>query len=447
MLVRDEIAEFETWLGESLNKEPRPTEDMISFIQKSNAHQAKLQRRRFQFSIIVSVVLFLFLIFAIFQAIIANNESARANQEANGQYEQVQTLGLVTNTRKIDLDAASLSSPLLLNESLWVTAYTTTTQQVTETIQTTQEEGQLYRLAVHTGEVIATFDVGKSAQPPKVYGDFVWVLNAEAAHLTVINTLTNEMQRIENLPASVENLIYRDDAIYVLINNNDVLRIDRISGDITATLDEAEYGNQALLDDGRWLWLLNSDTGLWRIDPATATMQAITPETNIAKAVYRGEEQSWLLTADAIIGVDDTGEIVSRSVGRLPEALYSDADNLWIAVQNTDSAAGRDLLRFDLQQGEITERIALNEPIRRMMPIDGDFWFTTSTDELLRYSLGDLRRISFNGSGRLEQPTFDGEVLWFAHSDNHFLYRIDVQNERLLPALTDRQSRMASTCG
>lgn len=229
--------------------------------------------------------------------------------------------------------------------------------------------GSLQQVDVATRRVAATIPLEMDvwtvdAAPHGIYG-----VDGERSLVSRHDPASGEVTAILDLPDRIHAAGAGPETALVVVGDRQEAHVFP-AGSTRPTVFGAALGPGELRYGFGSLWLYQLDQRLLRLDPASGSVVAEIPDTNVdewaagpGRGLSVGEERVWIVSLETgeALGVDPASNRVTHriSVGGHPEHAVEVDGQLWVVLPQEDA-----VVRFDVATGEETARVTVDFPVR-----------------------------------------------------------------------------------
>ena len=233
-------------------------------------------------------------------------------------------------------------------------------------------------------------------------------------------------------PSADSAVLVTSDSIWVATTNH-LLRLDRVSGRVLATLPISDVGpTHALISDGGAIWAASGDTGtVYRIDRLTgqivatipvAPSAAVNPDQRNPAGLAAIDGLVWVASegSSGLVGIDPRTNRVSRDLAlpHPPSDLVAGQGSLWVA----SSSAGV-VDRIDAATGRVVRSIVVDRPVALTGTVDS-VWVASGNAVARIDPLTDRVAARVDVGGSVFALAGDGDSVWVASGPEPYVSRI-----------------------
>ena len=240
------------------------------------------------------------------------------------------------------------------------------------------------------------------------------------------------LQNGSGLPSADSAVLVTSDSIWMATANH-LLRLDRASGRVLATLPVSDVGpTHALIADGGAIWAASGDTGtVYRIDGLTgqivatipvASGAAVNPDRRNPAGLAAVGGLVWVAAegGSGLVGIDPRTNRVSRDLAlpHPPSDLVAAQGSLWVA----SSSAGV-VDRIDPATGRVVTSIVLDRPVALTGTADS-VWVASGNAVVRIDPLTDRVATRVDIGGSVFALAGDDDSVWVASGPEPYVSRI-----------------------
>lgn len=236
---------------------------------------------------------------------------------------------------------------------------------------------------------LSSIIVGSQPSGVAFGNDAVWVANSGDGTVSYIDPLTNSVVETFAVGGEPDDVAVGLGAAWVSDSGAGTITkipLDQPFDPVQAPIEIGGGNHLDVAPGSGAVWVVSEGIGLYRIDPATDTVQPIETVTGPTD-VAAGQDTVWVLEAEALTRIDPT---TGETLESFPVAAADNQDlqlsegAVWVA--NGDAG---EVTRVDLDTGEASEPVYLGGNFTAIASGEGSMWMVSGN----RGDIGNLTRI------------------------------------------------------